>query len=80
MNWFATEGYSLAELAQLNRCRLHLQVTILSDIISGDGSKILSSALEGRHMKRPSTYNWVPQKQSLPIMLEAMDTSTSIII
>eukprot|EP00957_Ditylum_brightwellii_P150606 11467332-Ditylum_brightwellii.AAC.1 len=61
MDWFAKEGYSSAELAWLNRCRLYLQATTLSDIASSDGSKILSTALEGRHMRRPSTYNWDPQ-------------------
>eukprot|EP00565_Helicotheca_tamesis_P003433 CAMPEP_0185733360 /NCGR_PEP_ID=MMETSP1171-20130828/19255_1 /TAXON_ID=374046 /ORGANISM="Helicotheca tamensis, Strain CCMP826" /LENGTH=77 /DNA_ID=CAMNT_0028403073 /DNA_START=221 /DNA_END=451 /DNA_ORIENTATION=+ len=38
---FAKAGMKGERLDALNRCRMFLEVTILSDIVTGDGSQIL---------------------------------------
>jgi hypothetical protein len=60
------------ELQRINNCRLYLQVTFLSEITSGDGTKLLQEAYNGDtdDEDRPvlwqmgsSTMEWPPQKK-----------------
>ena len=40
--------FTREELCSINRCRLYLQVFYLSDIVSGNGRKLLREAYEGQ--------------------------------
>jgi len=44
---FQQLGVSPTEMQKLNYCRLFLQVTMVSDITTGDGTHILDSAAKG---------------------------------
>jgi len=62
MNRFWEAGYKGAELAQINRCRMFLCVTTVSDIATGDGRSILQSALKGqRNPFQTERYSWPQQ-------------------
>ena len=62
MNRFHDAGYKEAELAQINRCRMFLRVTTVSDIATCDGCSILQSALQGqRNPFQPDWYLWPQQ-------------------
>jgi hypothetical protein len=64
MDHFITQGYSAAALGTLNRCRLYLQVITLSDIVSADGSCIISDILHGIPLtERTSTLKWPSQQR-----------------
>eukprot|EP00978_Attheya_sp_CCMP212_P043483 scaffold284906_cov58-Attheya_sp.AAC.1 len=45
---FADHGFSGKDLARLNICHLYLQVSTVLDIVSGDGTYMLSFILECR--------------------------------
>ena len=54
MQIFEDEGYTLIELARLNRVRLHQQVVFLSCILGASGKDLDSKYLD----RRPDTTNW----------------------
>ena len=52
-------GKQSKKLAQLNRCRIWLQVTTLSDVIASNGTSLCPYALRGeKHPHRKSAYTW----------------------
>jgi hypothetical protein len=52
-------GYRKSSLVALNRCRMYLQVTTLSDLASGDGTSILDCYWKGQqHPHSHTTYKW----------------------
>ena len=62
MSRFCDAGYSGAELAQINHCRMFLRVTTVSDIATGDRRSILQSALQGqRNPFQTDRYLWPQQ-------------------
>ena len=67
MVYFAANGATGPQLAELKLCRLFLQVTTLADITTADGTRIMASALEGTKAKNhnPSYYKW-PKQQKPP--------------
>jgi hypothetical protein len=66
MEHFVKAGYPAAQLTQLNRCRLYLQVITLADIVSADGSLILPEAFIGVPLSdRKSDLKW-PNQQRPP--------------
>ena len=66
MEHFVNVGYPASQLAQLNRCRLYLQVITLADIVSADGSFILPDAFIGVPLSdRKSALKW-PNQQRPP--------------
>ena len=58
-------NYSVAELRLLNRCRMYLQVTTLSDITTGDGKFLADGALQGSESYQTDNYDW-PYQQKPP--------------
>ena len=51
--------FTREELCSINRCRLYLQVFYLSDIVSGNGRKLLHEAHEGQILtQRQSKWQW----------------------
>ena len=57
---------SPSEIARVNRCRLHLQVMTVADIVTGDGERILPKAWDGElDEERPVYYEW-PHQPSPP--------------
>jgi hypothetical protein len=66
MDYFVGLGYSPAILGTLNRCRLYLQIITLSDIVSADGSCIITDVFQGLPLlDRKSTLKW-PNQQRPP--------------
>lgn len=67
MEIFSQYGFSKKELQQINRCRMHMQVTSISDIVTGDGKHISNCA---KHCKidktRPSPFGWPVQPRPGP--------------
>jgi hypothetical protein len=63
MEAFTNYGYKGKELRELNKCRIHLQVTFLLDITDGQGRKIRQSIQVGTRDKiTPYTFtNWPRQ-------------------
>ena len=56
---FWNMGYRKSNLEALNRCRMFLQVTTLSDIASGDGTSILECYWKGLpHAQAHTPYKW----------------------
>ena len=52
-------GFRKSNLAALNRCRMFLQVTTVSDLSSGDGTSILECYWQGRlHPHAHTNYKW----------------------
>jgi hypothetical protein len=59
MRTLVSTGYRGAQLRRLNQCRMYLQCTVLSDITSGDGRRLLSWAWEGlKQTNHPSPFSW----------------------
>jgi hypothetical protein len=59
----ASSLYQGQQLVQINMCRIHLQVTYLSDITSVDGKRILLAYYEGKEHQasgRQSRLHWPP--------------------
>ena len=48
MEYLHNPGFSQTELAQLKRCRIHLQVNMLSKICNVVGSQVMLHALTGQ--------------------------------
>ena len=62
MEQFVEEGYSKAQLKQINRCRLYLQVTTLSDILDGYGNRFSNKAYERNYDDEIAHYYvWLTQ-------------------
>ena len=79
-------GLDKSTLLAVNRCRLYLQVNLLSDISTGDGRRLSGSSLRGVRIKCNS-YNWpdqqLPNKQdwnSWRRVLHALFAPTSTIL
>ena len=59
MEQIAEEDFSPSELQHINRCRIHLQVSTLSDIMEGHGTRISRNALNCIFdSEREHTYQW----------------------
>jgi ribonuclease HI len=55
-------AFSTAALQHINRCRIYLNVTTLSDICTGDGKEIVKLYYHGeRDPSRPTYYKWPVQ-------------------
>jgi hypothetical protein len=66
MKKMVENNVSLTELQAINRCRLYLQVTTISDITNGDGIRVSDNALQGIYdHHRPHYYQW-PYQPSPP--------------
>ena len=52
-------------LDQVNQCRLFLQVTYLSEIVSNNGQEIMQEALTGRLQANQSPVAWKIHKSKL---------------
>ena len=63
MESFIDAGYSGEALAQLNRCRMYLQIVTAADIASGDGKSMLRRILNHERPDSPSSrrYLWPGQ-------------------
>ena len=62
MESFHQTGFSKKQLIKLNRCRLYLQVELLSDITDGTGDRIHPSAYQGhRQHNSQSIHDWPEQ-------------------
>jgi hypothetical protein len=62
MEYFISRKFSSQQLQSLNRCCLYLQLLNLSDMVSADGRRIISSALEGQKLlDRKSSLVWPEQ-------------------
>ena len=62
MDAFHRAGYSKKRLSKLNRCRLFLQVEILSDITDGTGNQISNCAYQGHRTSHElSSHDWPEQ-------------------
>eukprot|EP00957_Ditylum_brightwellii_P201776 15327190-Ditylum_brightwellii.AAC.1 len=60
MQKLAAFGYRGYQVAMLNRCRIYMQVTTLSNFTSGDKTFIPKLFLDGVYHKAPSPYQWPP--------------------
>ncbi len=67
MEFFASNGSTTNELAQLNCCRIFLQVTTLSEICDATGTRILGACLDHptQHFRR-SKLSWPNQASPGP--------------
>ena len=61
MEGFIAAGANTLEMAALNRCRLFLRVTTVSDISIGDGSKLHPQVYARKRFGRRDTYHWPTQ-------------------
>jgi hypothetical protein len=55
-----SKRYSPKELAILNRCRMALHVTLLSEMVTGDGRAMTQGALDRRHPFTNRSYKYWP--------------------
>ena len=63
MQIFGAAGISGKELRPLQRCRLFLQATTLTDLANAEGTHLTTEALQGiRRQMEPAYYNWPIQK------------------
>ncbi len=46
MELFELNGFRTSDLIQLNRCRIFLQVNMLSEICNANGTRILDACLD----------------------------------
>jgi hypothetical protein len=64
MDVFLHFNFHHKSLAQINSCRIYLQILSVSDITSADGKTLLASAIAGvRDTTRTSTLTWPNQVQ-----------------
>jgi hypothetical protein len=57
-----SQQFTPSQLEKINRCRLHIQATTLADITNGYGTRISTSARQGkRDTTRTSSYNFPVQ-------------------
>ena len=61
MKDFLDAGYEGENLSELNRCRMYLHATCLSDIVTEDGKSLASESLAGRRKDSRDLYYWPPQ-------------------
>eukprot|EP00957_Ditylum_brightwellii_P087323 6646378-Ditylum_brightwellii.AAC.1 len=61
MDLFIRHGYRKHDLAALNQCRIYLRVVTLSDIMSGDGLKVLECIFLVKRTGREDRYEWPAQ-------------------
>ena len=61
MEGFIAAGASITELKALNRCRIYLQVTTVSDISTGDGQRISQAAYRRSPFTHRDLYHWPQQ-------------------
>ena len=67
MEMFVRNGISGYKLMILNKCRIFLAATWLSDIATGDGRKITYTAFTGRKETEYSAYGQWQQQGNLPV-------------
>ena len=64
MEQIVYEDFTDTELQHINRCRIYMQATTLSDITTGDGTIITPDALKCNFdEERPHYYKWPVQQQ-----------------
>ena len=64
MEVFVNAGYDEETLKLLNKCRMHLQIITISDVVDGDGVALCPMAMEGRiNPGRESIYTWQEAKK-----------------
>jgi hypothetical protein len=64
MDHFIALGYPASTLGVLNHCRLYLQIIMLSDIVSADGTCIIQDIFYGLQLiDRHSTLKWLQQQR-----------------
>ncbi len=64
MDHFIRQGYKASQLIRLNCCRIYLQVITLTDIVSADGTCIISDFFIGLPLTdRKSTLQWHSQQR-----------------
>jgi len=67
MDYFIAQDFFPVSLGTLNRCRLYLQVITLSDIVSSDGTRIITDIFHGIPLtERTSTLKWPNQQRPPP--------------
>ena len=63
MEAFGESGFEQNSLLKLNRCRLHLQLHTISDIVDGSGESLCRLALKGTSNKwEINLFDWPIQK------------------
>ncbi len=64
MEAFVSQGFTFTELGHLNRCRLYLQATTLSDLVDGFGNRVTNEALNcQRDEEVPHWYKFPNQER-----------------
>ena len=58
MEGFIAARASLTELKALNRCRIYMQVTTVSDISNGEGTKLHKNVFNRKKLGRRDTHVW----------------------
>ena len=66
MESFLSAGYSAAELRILNRCRLYMRATTLSDLTTGDGQRLQDDIFRGLRQLNQDSYDWPAQGKPPP--------------
>ena len=66
MEGFIAAGATTTELQAINRCRLYLRVTTVSDISTGDGQRLSQTAYERKTYTYRDTYHWPQQGRPPP--------------
>ena len=62
MEQFIYEDFTDTELQHINRCRIYMQATSLSDVVNGNGTRIEQDTLNCiRDEERPHYYKWPVQ-------------------
>ena len=64
MQLFLDCGYFGESLRKLNSCRMHLAVITVSNLITGDGKRIIDSVWHGHCTPQEYRYNWPTQPRS----------------
>ena len=66
MEGFIAAGATIPDLCSLNRCRLYMRVTTISDISTGDGERLSTKAYNREPIGLRDTYAWPTQGKPPP--------------
>ena len=66
MNKFLSQAVCPSDLKIINRCRLYLRVTCLSDITTGDGKRLQEDIFRGCKKFTVDSYQWPNQSRPPP--------------
>ena len=66
MNKFLSQAVCPSDLKIINRCRLYLRVTCLSDITTGDGKRLQDDIFRGCKQFTVDSYQWPNQSRPPP--------------